>query len=73
VTLLGCVYLTETMAAVPALHNATAFACEYVGMTEAAKGYGQMRMFLLPAGKLEHRGFRRASIRCSRCAAAGSR
>jgi class 3 adenylate cyclase len=47
VTPLGCVYVTETMAAVLALHNADAFDCEYVGMTEAAKGYGQMRMFLL--------------------------
>jgi hypothetical protein len=35
------------MAAVLALHNADAFSCEYVGMTEAAKGYGPMRMFLL--------------------------
>ena len=43
----GCVYVTETMAAVLALHNSHAFTCEYVGMTEAAKGYGSMRMFLL--------------------------
>ena len=43
----GCVYVTETMAAVLALHNASAFHCEYVGMTEAAKHYGAMRMFLL--------------------------
>ena len=43
----GCVYLTETMAAVLALHNADRFSCEYVGMTEAAKQYGPMRMFLL--------------------------
>jgi class 3 adenylate cyclase len=43
----GCVYVTETMAAVLALHNASAFSCEYVGMTEAAKHYGAMRMFLL--------------------------
>jgi class 3 adenylate cyclase len=43
----GCVYVTETMAAVLALHNANAFNCEYVGMTEAAKHYGTMRMFLL--------------------------
>ena len=43
----GCVYVTETMAAVLALHNADAFTCEYVGMTEAAKRYGAMRMFLL--------------------------
>ena len=43
----NCVYVTETMAAVLALHNSDAFTCEYVGMTEAAKHYGQMRMFLL--------------------------
>jgi hypothetical protein len=42
----GCVYVTETLAAVLAIHNA-AFACDYVGMTEAAKNYGPMRMFLL--------------------------
>jgi class 3 adenylate cyclase len=47
VTPLGCIYVTETMAAVLALHNAEFFSCEYVGMTEAAKSYGQMRMFLL--------------------------
>ena len=35
------------MAAVLALHNSDAFACEYVGMTQAAKHYGPMRMFLL--------------------------
>lgn len=43
----GCVYVTETMAAVLALYNADEFTCEYVGMTEAAKHYGAMRMFLL--------------------------
>ena len=43
----GCVYVTETMAAVLALHNSDAFVCDYVGNTEAAKHYGQMRMFLL--------------------------
>jgi class 3 adenylate cyclase len=43
----GCVYVTETMAAVLALYNADTFTCEYVGMTEAAKKYGAMRMFLL--------------------------
>ena len=30
-----------------ALHNADAFVCNYVGMTRAAKDYGEMRMFLL--------------------------
>jgi len=43
----GCIYVTETMAAVLALYNSDSFTCEYVGMTEAAKKYGQMRMFLL--------------------------
>ena len=43
----GFVYVTETMAAVLAIHNAAEFACDYVGMTEPAKGYGRMRMFLL--------------------------
>jgi class 3 adenylate cyclase len=42
----GCVYVTETLAAVLAIHNAE-FTCDYVGMTEAAKHYGPMRMFLL--------------------------
>jgi class 3 adenylate cyclase len=41
------VYVTETLAAVLALHNADAFDCSYVGMTKAAKDYGEMRMFLL--------------------------
>jgi class 3 adenylate cyclase len=41
------VYVTETLAAVLALHNADAFVCNYVGMTRAAKDYGEMRMFLL--------------------------
>ena len=35
------------IASLLALHNADAFTCEYVGMTEAAKHYGAMRMFLL--------------------------
>jgi class 3 adenylate cyclase len=43
----GCVYVTETMAAVLAVNNAGQFTCQYVGMTEAAKNYGPMRMFLL--------------------------
>jgi hypothetical protein len=42
-----CIYVTETLAAVLALHNADAFECDYVGMTQAAKRYGRMRMFLL--------------------------
>jgi len=43
----GCVYVTETFAAVLALHHANQFACDYVGYTEMAKHYGQLRMFLL--------------------------
>jgi class 3 adenylate cyclase len=43
----GCVYVTETFAAVLALHNATEFACDYVGYTAMAKDYGRLRMFLL--------------------------
>lgn len=43
------VYVTETLAAVLALHNADEFECSYVGMTKAAKDYGEMRMFLLTA------------------------
>ena len=41
------VYVTETLAAVLALHNGDEFECDYVGMTQAAKHYGRMRMFLL--------------------------
>jgi class 3 adenylate cyclase len=41
------VYVTETLAAVLAIHNANEFQCHYVGMTRAAKHYGKMRMFLL--------------------------
>jgi len=43
----GSVYVTETMAAVLELHNADSYTCDYVGMTEAAKQYGPLRMFLL--------------------------
>jgi class 3 adenylate cyclase len=43
----GCVYVTETLAAVLAIHNADEFECQYVGMTRAARRYGKMRMFLL--------------------------
>jgi Adenylate and Guanylate cyclase catalytic domain len=42
-----CVYVTETLAAVLALYNADQFECDYVGMTQAAKRYGKLRMFLL--------------------------
>ncbi len=43
----GCVYVTETFAAVLALNNPKEFSCDYVGVTEMAKHYGQLRMFLL--------------------------
>ncbi len=43
----GCVYVTETFAAVLALHNAGEFSCDYVGITQMAKHYGNLRMFLL--------------------------
>jgi class 3 adenylate cyclase len=43
----GCVYVTETFAAMLALHNAGEFSCDYVGNTEMAKHYGRLRMLLL--------------------------
>ena len=43
----GCIYVTETFAAVLALHNARQFSCDYVGYTKMAKKYGRLRMFLL--------------------------
>jgi hypothetical protein len=43
----GCVYVTETLAAVLAIHGADRFECDYVGNTEMAKQYGRLRMFLL--------------------------
>jgi class 3 adenylate cyclase len=43
----GCVYVTETFAAMLALHHADQFSCDYVGNTEMAKHYGRLRMFLL--------------------------
>lgn len=43
----GCVYVTETFAAVLAIGGNHTFACDYVGQTQAAKNYGTMRMFLL--------------------------
>ena len=42
-----CIYVTETLAATLALHNADRFECDYVGMTRTPKRYGRMRMFLL--------------------------
>ncbi len=43
----GCVYVTETFAAALGFEHGDEFACDYVGMTESAKKYGAMRMFLL--------------------------
>ncbi|MDT5354802.1 MAG: hypothetical protein QOJ56_3334 [Mycobacterium sp.] len=43
----GCVYVSETFAAVLALYNADEFSCDYVGNTEMAKYYGRLRIFLL--------------------------
>jgi class 3 adenylate cyclase len=43
----ACVYVTESFAALLALEGGDAFACDYVGVTEAAKHYGALRMFLL--------------------------
>jgi hypothetical protein len=43
----GCVYVTEPFAAALALPGDTGLACDYVGVTESAKHYGAMRMFLL--------------------------
>lgn len=50
VTPVGCVYVTESFAAVLALHNASEFACDYVGFTKAHKDYGGLRMFALRRG-----------------------
>ncbi|MCK6451523.1 MAG: adenylate/guanylate cyclase domain-containing protein [Alphaproteobacteria bacterium] len=46
----ACVYVTESFAAALALDRRARFECEYVGVTEAAKKYGSMRMFLLRRG-----------------------
>lgn len=43
----GCIYVTETFAAVLTLEDSTHFACDYAGYTEMAKHYGQLRIFLL--------------------------
>ena len=42
-----CVYVTETFAAALEFECGDEFSCDYVGMTESAKKYGAMRMFLL--------------------------
>ncbi len=43
----GCVYVTEPFAADLALSHRRDFSCDYVGLTESAKKFGAMRMFLL--------------------------
>lgn len=61
----GCVYVTETLAAVLSLHNTGEFTCTYVGMTDAAKGYGKMRMFLLSYKELPEAPL--ADVRSNSC------
>ncbi|PPR25453.1 MAG: hypothetical protein CFH40_00401 [Alphaproteobacteria bacterium MarineAlpha10_Bin3] len=43
----GCVYVTEHFAAALALDARGAFSCDYVGTVPAAKGYGDLAMYLL--------------------------
>jgi len=43
----GCVYVTESFAARLALDDTSEFACDYVGSHPAAKGYGNLPMYLL--------------------------
>lgn len=43
----GSVYVTESFAALLALEGEAEYVCDYVGVTEAAKQYGAMPMFLL--------------------------
>ena len=43
----GCVYVTEHFAAALALDARCAFSCDYVGTVPAAKGYGDLAMYLL--------------------------
>jgi len=43
----GCVYVTEPFAAMLALEDDAVFACDYVGNIPAAKGYGDLSMYLL--------------------------
>lgn len=47
VTPVGEVYVTESFAAGLAVEQASDFACEYVGHLPSAKGFGEMRMYLL--------------------------
>ena len=43
----GCVYVTEHFAAGLALDPRHEFDCDYIGTVPAAKGYGDLRMYLL--------------------------
>ncbi len=47
VTLAGCVFITESFAALIALHNADQYRCEYVGMRALAKNYSTVPVFSL--------------------------
>lgn len=47
VTLVGQVYCTQPLAAMLALHNARAFACDYVGKVQLAKDYGELALYRL--------------------------
>ncbi len=52
----GCVYVTEPFAAALAIHKDRQFSCDYVGVTDMAKSYGAMRMFLLSRSRAIERG-----------------
>ena len=47
ITLAGCVFITESFAAIIALHNADKYRCDYVGMRELAKNYSTVPVFSL--------------------------
>ncbi|MBV8941141.1 MAG: hypothetical protein JO321_15990 [Solirubrobacterales bacterium] len=47
----GAVYVTEPFAAALVLDGRSAFACDYVGHMDAAKGYGRLRMYRLRYGR----------------------
>ena len=47
VTPVGGIYVTEPFAAILALEPSKEFACDYVGTHPAAKGYGNLPMYLL--------------------------
>lgn len=45
VTMPGCVYASEQMASLLALHGENQFACEYVGVEDLAKGYDRCPLY----------------------------